>query len=305
MMTTPDLAVILVTDTARRIAPVLESIRQSGAQCRLEIIVIAPTGTIFDPADGLRIIERESIYPLTEARAAGIRAALAPAVFMGETHSFPRPEMFDLLEAALRAGATMAVPVFENENPPALVSWAGLINGYAFWLAGQPGGRLARAPLFNAAYDRAFLLGLGHELGTILAQGEEMMARIRAARGEIRLEPAARIGHTNFAQTGPWLRQRLVAGRVIASVRSEHWSRLRRIAYALGAPLIPVVLLRRYRDAAARVISQNELSPALWPVLTCGLASQAAGEMLGYAFGRSPAAERCYDTFEVQQTDYV
>ena len=303
-MTPPDMSVVLPTDSTDRIRAVIAAIREAPPECALEIVVVAPPGVRsgFDPAT--TVVEVPSVYPLSLARAAGIRGASASYVFIGETHSFPRRGMFDALLSAHRKGAAVAVPALENENPGSLVSWAGFINGYAPWSRGREAGDLTHAPLFNASYDRAFLLDMGNDLEKILTSGEDMMSRLRSAGRRAVFEPDALIGHVNIAPLGPWLRQRIVAGRTIASVRSTSWGITRRLAYALASPLIPAVLIRRHRQSISRTVRSNDVSAALWPVLGIGMVFQAFGEALGYALGRNRDSELRYDTFEVEQMNY-
>ena len=192
-----------------------------------------------------------------------------------------------------------------NANPGTLVSWACFINGYAPWNAGRLAGPLDYAPLFNVSYERAFLLGTGEHLATVLLSGEDMAARIESIGGRMSFEPRAMIAHVNIAESGTWLMQRVVAGRVIASVRSASWSALRRFAYAASFPLIPFVLLHRYRSSIARTIRSNDLPAVLWLILFTSMLFQAFGESLGYLSGRNEKVERRYDTYEIEQIQYA
>ena len=300
-----DMSIILPTDSYDRIRPVIDAIRETASQCRLEIVVVCPDGTGCDLGDDVTIVRVRSVYPLAASRAAGIRQAGGEYVFIGETHSFPSSGMFDKLLSCHTDGATVAVPAFLNANPGSLVSWACFINGYAPWSAGRPGGPLDYAPLFNVSYERAFLLDSGDELSRVLMSGEDMAARMKSIGGRMAFEPRAMIGHVNIAQWQEWLTQRVVAGRVIASVRSASWSPLRRVAYGASFPLIPFVLLGRYRRSIARTVRSNEVSVALWPLLFTGMLFQAAGECLGYVLGRDARSEQRYDTYEIEQIQYA
>ena len=213
--------------------------------------------------------------------------------------------MFDALLVAHNDGAIVAVPAFENENPETLVSWAGFINGYAPWSVGRSAGELERAPIFNASYDRNFLAGLGDILPHVLMSGEDLMSRVRSVNGRVMFEPGAVIGHVNISRLRAWLVQRIVAGRVIASVRSAGWPVPRRMLYAVAFPLIPFVLMNRYRSSIDRTVRSNNVSLALWPLLALGMMFQAIGEALGYAWGRDEHSENRYDRFEIEQMDYA
>ena len=105
-----------------------------------------------------------------------------------------------------------------------------------------------------------------------------------------------------MSRPGPWLRERVAAGRDFAGLRSRRWSPLRRAAYALGSPLIPVVRL-------ARVVGQLRarralgLLPRVLPALAVGLAFSAAGEAAGYAAGRG--SPRSLYEMELHKVRYV
>lgn len=300
-----DISIVLPTDLAERIQPVIDSITNAAPECRLEIVVVCPHDVARNFNKDVKVVALPGLYPLSAARAAGIREASASYVFIGETHSFPRKGMFEALLASHHAGSAVTVPAFENENPTTLVSWAGFINGYAPWSAGRKAGDLNYAPLFNASYDRGFLVEMGENLASVLTSGEDMMTRLTSSGRRVSFEPGAVIGHMNISRLQPWLAQRIVAGRVIASVRSATWSRFRRMAYAIGFPLIPIVLINRHRRSIARTVRANGVSRALWPVLCIGMFFQAFGESLGYAVGRDAESEKQYDTFEIEQMDYA
>lgn len=302
-----EISIVLPTDTVETIAPVVGALQRLGSGKLLEIVLVVPEAESRDAAarwGDVKVAIVPSVYPLASARAAGVRAAAAPFVFIGETHSFPRPGMFEALLGAHREGWCVAVPVFENENPDGLVSWAGFLNGYAAWTAGIPDGELSCAPLFNVSYRRDFLLGLGSDLEHTLTTGEDMMGRLREAACGVWLQPNAKIGHVNMAFAGVWLRQRFVAGRVIASIRSRRWSLLRRLSFALGAPLIPLVLLSRIKQGVMRALRSGRVSPAVLPVLATGMIVQSLGEMVGYAAGGSAGTARSYDEYEVRQISF-
>ena len=302
----PRISVILPTDTVATIRPVLDHLRNLALGDEVELVVVIPHGeaALLDH-DPVTIVPVKSVYPLSEARAAGVHAAASQFVFMGETHSFPRAGMFHAIAAAHDDGATIVVPSLENENPGGLVSWAGFLNGYASWAQGRERGEIDSAPLFNVSYRKSFLLGFGESLDRVLLIREDIKRRVAAANGTIFFEPAAKIGHVNISRARDWIPQRVVAGRTIGSVRSASWPARRRFVYALAFPLIPVVLLRKHWRGITRTIRENRVSRYVLPVLVVGMFFQAWGEMLGYLLGESPRASRSYDEYEVRQLTYA
>src|SRR5262245_8258820 len=89
----PKLSVILATDTYPTIRPVVDRLRRQTARGQIELMLVAPSAAAVsavmahrgDFAD-IRIVECP-FDDLAPARAAGIRAAAAKFVFVGETHS--------------------------------------------------------------------------------------------------------------------------------------------------------------------------------------------------------------------------
>lgn len=303
------IAIVVPADSLKTAKPVLNCVSRLADRDIVEFVLVLPDSekvaeTELPAALDVTIARVPSIYPLSRSRAEGIRAATAECVFIGETHSFPREGLFKSLLDAHDRGATVVVPMFENENPIGLVSWAGMLNGYAAWAWPRPEGPIGYAPLFNASYLRSFLLGAGANLESALLTGEDMMGRVKRSEGFAAFAPDARIGHVNIARLEDWLPQRLVAGRVIASVRSSRWSRTRRVAFSIAAPLIPLVLLARHGQSIRKSIDHSGTSALVLPLIGLGLMFQAAGEFLGYAFGPSERANRAYDEYEVEQMSF-
>ena len=92
----PELSVILVTDTFATIEKVVAALSDQGSRDRLELVIVTPSPEEMhaDVAEvtafgGIRVVPVESIRALEGPRAAGVRAASAPIVVVGETHAFP------------------------------------------------------------------------------------------------------------------------------------------------------------------------------------------------------------------------
>lgn len=303
---------VLVTDTWATILPVIERLEEQTIRNEIEIVLVLPPGEVetVDVASlrefaQVRLVGVESIIPLGIARAVGVRAATAPLIFIGETHSFPHPGMAQALIAAHEPGWTVIVPALYNANPDGAPSWAGFLAGYAGWTDGTPAGEIESAPLFNVSYRRSFLLELGDRLARVLTEGEDMATELRVRGCRIRFDPAAGVDHANISFFFPLLRQRLLAGRVVAGGRSASWAWPRRLAYALGSPLIPVVLLGRYRSGITRTIRRQRPPAGTLPVLVLGSVFEAAGEMLGYACGEGFTTRARYDELEVHRLTYT
>src|SRR5262245_46090250 len=176
----PAISVVLSTDRYETIRPVVECLRRQTIKDRLELVIIAPSseslGNEAEP-DGLvsiRVVEASDDGRMAEARAAGVRAASAPIVVIGETHTYPHPGWAEALVGAHAGPWAIVVPGFGNANPSGPLSWAIFLLDYGRWLAGLPEGETALAPTHNSSYKRETLLELGPGLERALTHGDEL-----------------------------------------------------------------------------------------------------------------------------------
>ena len=105
----PSMSVILPTDTWETILPVIERLKERTPKDQIELVVVLPSAHSQQASTeslthfaAVRIAKVDSVVPLGPARAAGVRAATAPLVFIGETHSYPRSGMMQALIDALK-----------------------------------------------------------------------------------------------------------------------------------------------------------------------------------------------------------
>ena len=108
---------------------------------------------------------------------------------------------------------------------------------------------------------------------------------LRANGHRLYLEPAARVSHMNFSLWMSWIPSQYLNGRVFAGARARQMSPLRRLGYAVGSPLIPLVRLMRIASGAIR---SSYLRPRFFqslPALVIGLTVDGAAQFVGYLFG--------------------
>src|SRR6185369_8172780 len=122
-MPEPKLSVVLATATFPMIRPVIERFRKQTVREQLEIVLVTPSAAGLAPAlayreefAAMKIVEN-SVDDLAQARAAGVRGASAGYVFIGETHSYPHPQMCEtLMQHFVRRWAAV-MPALDNGNP--------------------------------------------------------------------------------------------------------------------------------------------------------------------------------------------
>lgn len=300
----PRLSIVLATDTAETIRPVLDQLRRQTLAADLEILLVSPAPIPALPGFAAVRHVPHPVDDLASARAAGVRAASAPFVFIGETHSFPQP---DFAERTLAAFAdprwSVVVPAIRNANPAGVLSWAGFLCDYGTWAEELPAGPLHQVPVYNATFRTPLLLDLGPRLPRALDQGDELLQALRASGRQALFLPTTQVDHTNTTQLGPWIRNRFLGGLLIASNRAQAWSWTRRLLYAGGAFLVPAVLYPRLR---AGLRARSERGPAgTFVGVLLSLLLRAGGETLGYAGLLVPQARSGMLDIELHKLQYA
>lgn len=305
------LTYLLVTDTYPTIRPVIDRLRQQTIRGNLEIVLVAPTRAAIEPLlahqseFGAVLLLEHPVDDLGAARAYGIAAATAPTVFIGETHSYPHPDLAARLLAARARGFACAAPGMGNANPRTARSWAGFLSDYGRWSATLPAGEIPHFPIYNAAFDRAALLALGPRLGPALSHGDELQIRLEAAGHRTYFEPAARLDHVNVTPAGDWVYERFLSGLLIAHHRSRPWSLARRAFYALCSPAIPFVLIRRVIPGTRAVLRHQPVPAGTLPLIVLGFFIKGFGELLGYLGWPAVQGEAAMQEYEVHKLRYA
>ena len=217
--------------------------------------------------------------------AAGFQSASAPLIAYVEEHSYPQPGWAEAVIAA-HEGPWAAVGVsMENANPETMVSWAMLFLDFA------PAVEVAEpAEVHGPALPPHHLQAIGAGRATTeelhrLLEVEAVLQRALLDRGErLGMESAARQRHLNVSRVRSMIRSQYLGGRQYAPlrVREEGFSAARRLGYALAAPLIVLVQLRRILGHVARTGRTRQLIPRMLPALVLGLVAEQAGETVGY-----------------------
>ncbi len=309
----PELSVILPTDSYKTIEPVLTRLRQQTIARQIEVILVAPSAETLAQASqhdsdfaALRIVEVTSISPLGIPRAAGIRAATAPFVFVGETHSYLHADAAEKLMATAVAGPWDGVtPGFENGNPNGVLSWSAFLAAYGHWSATRPAREIKEAPVYDTLYRRDVLMEMGERLEPMLSGGDDLHRALQARGRRLYFCPMARIDHLNVAQVRPWLHEHFLIGLMIGSRRARSWPWWRRLGYIAGAWLIPVILFRRSWAGVQQAAKAWPLPAGTIPAIFLIYTAKAAGELIGYAGGGKSHDLKAMGLYEVRRTDYL
>src|SRR4029077_239120 len=103
----PRMSVILATDTYETVRAVIERLRRQTLCQEIELVLVAPSAAAVEAAfafreefTAIKVVETQ-FAEISSARAVGIRSATARLVYIAETHSYPRPNLAEVLITAL------------------------------------------------------------------------------------------------------------------------------------------------------------------------------------------------------------
>lgn len=298
------MSVVLVTpDNYETIRETIKHLRAQTVRDKLEIVIVAPLVKTLNLIESelrefsrFQVVEVGEISSLARARAIGIRHANAPIVVLTEDHSYPDPNWAEALIRAHQKPRAAVGPVMGNANPKTAISCANLFIEYGPWLDPAPAGEASHLPGHNSSYKREILLSYGSDLESMLESESIMHWDLRSRGFEIYLEPTAKTYHMNISLLSSWTAVQFLNGRVFASARSKNWSPFKRIMFAGGSPLIPVIRLCRVisgiskRDNSHNAGFSKKLRISL--ALVLGLVIDGIGQFVGYSFGAGDSEEK-------------
>jgi hypothetical protein len=304
------LSFVVVTDTVATIARVLTALQAQTIREQIELVAVCQdeqalglTPAHVEGLGAVRVLEVDSILPLHDASAAGVRASSGEIVVIGETHAFPDPDAFDLVVRAFADETIGAVaPGLRNANPgPA--SWGSLMVTYGTALGGEAHDT-ETISTHNAAVRRRLLVDLGDDLAFRLTLGGGLGETLRRQGHRLRYEPSVVYAHLNVTRLEACLRDRFYASRIYASGRSRGWGAGRRALYLAGAPLLPAVLAWKVTHSSGWTQHRHELGRSVWPSVAVSVVGMAAGEAAAYARGVGRAHELVAE-YEVHRERHI
>ena len=288
----PGMSVVITTpDSYESIRKTMSHLRRQTGREALEIVIVAPSLAQLcvdesEMADfgSYTVVEAGPIESIGRANALGIQRAAAPIVALAEDHCFPEPDWADRLITAHQGVWAAVGPAFQNANPETAISWADLFLGYGPWLWPTAAREVDYLPGHNSSYKRDVLLGYGDRLESMMESETVLHWDLRAKGHRLYLEPAARVSHMNFSLWRSWIPAQFLNGRLFAANRVREMSPVRRLAYAAGSPLIPLVRLLRIAGVVrSRPLVLRYIQSL--PALIVGLAVDGAAQFTGYLLG--------------------
>jgi hypothetical protein len=294
---TPSLsAIVLVPERVATVRRSLDALAAQDVRACVEIVFVSPATTLELPEYvgqfwGWQHVAIPTLSSTSEARAAGIRRALAPIVVLTEDHSFATPGWAAALIEAHRDDWAAVGPAMLNANPATAVSWSNLAIEYGPWLHPVDGGAATHIAGHNASYKRDVLAAYGDTLGAMMEAESVLHWDLRRRGHRVAVAPTARIRHENFSRLPPALAVKFNLGRMFAGNRATGWPLWKRAVYTAGSPALPFIRTRRALRDLRRAGAPRSV-PVLAATLFSLLAANAAGELVGYALGGGRAMQR-------------
>ena len=305
------MSVIIGADHYETIRRTIRHVQAQSVGDRLELIIVTPRAAALglDRAEvaafaSVRVIEVPTIIPLALALAAGVREARAPIVAFAESHAYPGPGWAEALIRAHAEPWAGVAPVLGNANPDSLTSWANLFLDYGACVEPIAVGPVEYLPGHNSSYKRDLVMEYDAELEAMMEAEILLHWALRRRGYQLYLDPTIRTFHLNVTRLGSWLPERFYTGRRFAATRALGWSVARRVLYALGSPLIPLVRLPRVLRQIRGSTRRRDLLPGVVAPLAVGLVASALGEMVGYGLGPGDATARLAE-MELHKVDHV
>lgn len=300
----PEISVVIVTpDELATIGNTMECLLNQTVKDRMEIVIVVPLAVRINrdnskPLDfnRVKVVEVGTVKSIAWGNAEGTRHATAPVIAFAEDHSYPDPDWAEVLIRAHEQQWAAVGPVIRNANPDSALSWADLLMTYGPWLDPTPAGMVDHLPGYNCSYKRSILMEYDRELESMLREEIFLHQDLRSNGFQIYLEPKAKVSHTNLSLPSSWVETRFLTGRVFAAARSKNWSVLKRAVYILGAPLIPVIRIRRIIFEAYKPgrLQSMEISMKIRVLIAIifGSILDGLGQLMGFAIGAGRSEEK-------------
>ena len=272
----------------------LESLRSEARLAGAEVIVVTPgeseyAARIAKQFPWARIVTAPELRKIPALRRRGVELAAGEFVAIIEEHCTAAAHWLAKGRDAHRRGNYAAVggPI-ADANYDRVADWVVYFLEYHGALPPAPQGETSELNDANIMYRRDVLAKHVDLLGegywpmtlhpTLAAQGMKLLS-----------VPDMLVHHRGPFRFGYYLRQRFLFSRAFAGVRARNQGALGRLAYIVGAPLMPAVLLARIARAVLAKHCRVSRFVAALPLLCVALVVLVAGEWVGCVLGPGDA----------------
>lgn len=292
---TPGISVIVASKVGSPfIDQCLASLAKEAAELGAEVIVVAAGESsyaerIASSFPWTRVIHAADISKVPALRRRGVDEAKGEIVAIIEEHCSAAPNWLHRALAGHAMGPYGAVggPIVDY-NYRRLRDWVVYFLEYNGALPPYPNGETLDLNDANIAYRRDVLVAYRDLLDdgywpmtmhpTLIEKGVKLLS-----------VPDMIVHHRGPFNFGYYLHQRYLFSRAFAGVRAQSQSGVRRAAYLVGAPLIPIVLLARIASRVVQKRCHIGKFVATLPLMIPALIVLVAGEWVGYLLGPGDA----------------
>jgi glycosyltransferase involved in cell wall biosynthesis len=268
----------------------LSSIAQQVAELDAEVIVVTPRSEeyaerIRSQFPWVRIVREAAITKVPALRRRGVQEASGEYVAIIEEHCSAAPDWLRQALAAFERGTYAAVGGgITDFGYDRLRDWVVYFVEYNGSLPPVIGGETESLNEANIAYRRRLLL----EHLDLLDDGYWQMTlhpTLLASGHKLLSVPEMVVYHRGPFDFFYYLHQRFLFSRAFAGVRAQNQSPVRRFAYLVAAPVIPLLLLGRIARTVIRKRCRVGQFVRSLPLTVPAVAILVAGEWVGCLLG--------------------
>lgn len=275
----------------------LESVSAQAKALGAEVIVVAAdsgdaASRIASRFPWTRVLHAQGIVTIPALRQRGVAEAMGEYVAVIEEHCAAQSDWPATGLAAHARGDYAAVGgALTDSDYDRLADWVVYFIEYHGALPPAPDGETTELNDANIVYRRdalaahADLLGTGYWPmtlhPTLIGEGRKFLS-----------VPTMVVRHCGPFPFGYYLRQRFLFSRAFAGVRAQNQGMAKRLAYVLGAPLMPFVLLARIGSTVIRKRCRVGKFILALPLIGIALVVLVAGEWVGCVLGPGDALSK-------------
>lgn len=232
----------------------------------------------------VRLVRREERTFAGHARNLGIDVVDGELLAFTDADCAAAPDWIERIVAAHEREHPVIGGVVANGNPESWAGWAYYLTEFHHWMPGSPEGFVDDVPGCCWSMKRSAYRRWGPFLEETYCSDSSFHWRMERDDLHPYLDPAILVEHLNPTSLREVLGHEVRHGRSFARVRAtdRHWGRLHAAFRALGAPLLPGLLLSRMAIGLGRRRGPLGRLALAGPLVAAAVTAWSWGELQGY-----------------------